>query len=51
MRADGQGVVEYGLILGGTVLVTLITIVFLGPILAEVLSLIGELIDGTATSG
>jgi hypothetical protein len=42
----GQGVVEYGLILSGTVLVAAVTLVFLGPILADVLRLIGEAIDG-----
>jgi Flp pilus assembly pilin Flp len=41
----GQGVVEYGLILSGTALVTVVTLVFLGPVLAGVLSLIGEAID------
>ena len=44
-RASGQGVVEYGLILGGSALVTAVTLVFLGPVLAEILGLIGELID------
>jgi Flp pilus assembly pilin Flp len=48
--APGQGLVEYGLILGGSALVTVITLVFLGPVLAEILSLIGEAIDA-ATSG
>jgi hypothetical protein len=49
-RSTGQGVVEYGLILGGSAVVTVVTLVFLGPVLAEVLGLIGEVIDA-ATSG
>jgi hypothetical protein len=49
-RSGGQGLVEYGLILGGSVLVTLVTLVILGPVLAEVLRLIGAAIDA-ATGG
>jgi Flp pilus assembly pilin Flp len=41
----GQGVVEYGLILSGSALVTVLTLVFLGPVLSEVLRFIGEAID------
>ncbi len=48
--AGGQGLAEYGLILGGSALVTAITLAFLGPVLAEILGLIGEAIDA-ATSG
>ncbi len=41
----GQGVVEYGLILGLTALVTVISLVFFGGVLATALSLIGQAID------
>jgi len=46
----GQGIVEYGLILGGSAMVAFVTLVFLGPVLAEVLGWIGEVIDD-ATRG
>ena len=46
----GQGVVEYGLIIGGSALVTLVTLVFLGPVLAEVIGFITYLIE-SATGG
>lgn len=49
-HADGQGVVEYGLILGGSAAVALITLVVLGPVLAEVIGFIVGLIEA-ATSG
>ncbi|HVL53944.1 MAG TPA: hypothetical protein VM344_06750 [Vitreimonas sp.] len=41
---------EYGLILGGSAMVAFVTLVFLGPVLAEVLGWIGEVIDD-ATRG
>jgi len=50
LRARGQGVVEYGLILGGSALVTLVTLVVLGPVLADVIQLITMLIE-SATGG
>ena len=49
-RAKGQGLVEYGLILGGSAMVTLVTLVFLGPVLADVIQLITTLIE-SATGG
>ena len=49
-RSAGQGLVEYGLILGGSAFVTAFTLAFLGPVLADFLGLIGEIIDA-ATSG
>ncbi len=42
--------VEYGLILGGSAMVTLVTLVFLGPVLADVIHLITTLIE-SATGG
>ena len=50
LRVRGQGVVEYGLILGGSALVTLVTLVVLGPVLADVIQLITMLIE-SATGG
>ncbi len=41
----GQGLVEYGLILAMTALVTIITLVFFGGAIATALSLIGSAID------
>ena len=41
---------EYGLILGGSALVALVTLVFLGPVLADVIQLITMLIE-SATGG
>lgn len=49
-RVAGQGLVEYGLILGGSTLVTFVTIVVLGPVLAEVIRLITDFIDGITGS-
>ena len=48
--ADGQGVVEYGLILALTAAFTAIILGFLGGALADVLRLIGDAIDA-ATGG
>jgi Flp pilus assembly pilin Flp len=45
----GQGVVEYGLILGGSVLVMVLTLVVFGPILSEIIRLVSETIDATGT--
>jgi hypothetical protein len=44
----GQGVVEYGLILGGSALVAGVTLVVLGPVLGLVIDFIVGLIE-TAT--
>ena len=44
----GQGVVEYGLIAAGSGLVTLVTIVFLGPVLADFIALVTRLIDAAS---
>ena len=50
-RAEGgHGIVEYGLILAGSVLVMYVTLVFLGPVLADILGWIGDVIDA-ATGG
>ena len=44
----GQGLVEYGLILGLTALVTVVCLVFFGGALATALSLIGAAIDSSS---
>ena len=44
-RARGQGVVEYGLILGGSAVVALVTLVVLGPVLGAVIDFIVGLIE------
>lgn len=41
----GQGIVEYGLILGGIAVVAVVTLVFFGDVVAHVLDLIGGAID------
>jgi Flp pilus assembly pilin Flp len=41
----GQGLVEYGLILGLTALLTVVILVFFGGTLADVLDAIGDAID------
>jgi Flp pilus assembly pilin Flp len=46
----GQGIVEYGLILGLSAAVTVIVLVFLGPTLADVLEVIGKAIDAASRS-
>jgi Flp pilus assembly pilin Flp len=43
----GQGLVEYGLILGLAALVTVIALVFFGGALAAALSLLGQAIDSS----
>jgi Flp pilus assembly pilin Flp len=48
--ARGQGIVEYGLILGLTTLLTLLILVVFGGTLADVLVAIGGAIDA-ATGG
>ncbi len=48
-RGDaGQGIVEYGLILGLAALVTVISLVFFGGALAVALSLLGQAIDSSS---
>jgi len=47
-RTHGQGVVEYGLILGGSALVTVVTVIVLGPVLAEVIGFIVAVIEAAA---
>ena len=44
----GQGLVEYGLILGLAALVTVIALVFFGGALATALSLLGQAIDSSS---
>jgi hypothetical protein len=46
--AAGQGLVEFGLILSLAVLVAAVVLVFFGPQLSFVLSLIGAGIEGTS---
>lgn len=48
LRQRGQGVVEYGLILGMTALVTVVSLVFFGGALAAALSLLGAAIDSSS---
>jgi len=43
----GQGLVEYGLILGLAALVTVIVLVFFGGAVATALSLLGDAIDSS----
>ncbi len=46
LRSDrGQGVVEYGLILGGSAIVAVVTLVVLGPVLGAVIDFIVGLIE------
>ena len=44
----GQGLVEYGLILGLAALVTVISLVFFSGALAAALSLLGQAIDSSS---
>jgi Flp pilus assembly pilin Flp len=46
----GQGIVEYGLILALSAIVTIVVLVFLGPTLADVLEVIGQAIDAASRS-
>jgi Flp pilus assembly pilin Flp len=48
LRQRGQGIVEYGLILGMTALVTIASLVFFGGALAAALSLIGAAIESSS---
>ena len=43
--AAGQGIVEYGLILGGMAVVAIVILVFFGSTMADVLAVIGTAID------
>lgn len=45
MGARGQGIVEYGLILGLSALLAVVTLVFFGGPLSDVLEVIGEAIE------
>ena len=45
----GQGLVEYGLILGGIAIVAIVTLVFFGDVVAHVLDWIGNLVDRATT--
>jgi Flp pilus assembly pilin Flp len=47
-RDLGQGLVEYGLILGLAALVAIIALVFFGGALAAALSLLGQAIDSSS---
>jgi Flp pilus assembly pilin Flp len=46
--ADGQGIVEYGLILGLSAVVTVVTLVLMGGALGELLYFIERAIDANA---
>jgi Flp pilus assembly pilin Flp len=46
----GQGIVEYGLILGLSAVVTIVVLVFMGATLADVLEVIGKAIDAASRS-
>jgi Flp pilus assembly pilin Flp len=48
-RQTGQGLVEFGLILGLAALVTVVALVFFGGALAFALSLLGQAIDASTT--
>jgi Flp pilus assembly pilin Flp len=50
IRAAGQGLVEYGLILALTALFTLVILVVFGGTLSDILAAIGNAIDA-ATGG
>ena len=43
----GQGIVEYGLILGGSALLALVLLVFFGGTMSAFLKLVGDLIDAS----
>lgn len=43
--ARGQGLVEYGLILAGVAVVAVVTLVFFGDVVAQLLDFIGNAID------
>lgn len=43
--ARGQGIVEYGLILGGSTVVAVVVLLFFGPTLSAVLDAIADAID------
>lgn len=45
VRASGQGIVEYGLILGGSTVVAIVVLLFFGPTLSAVLDAIADAID------
>ena len=47
----GQGIVEYGLIMGLTVALTTLILVVFGGTMAEILAAIGEAIDGATGGG
>ncbi|MFL5681314.1 MAG: Flp family type IVb pilin [Chloroflexota bacterium] len=47
----GQGIVEYGLILGLSAVVTIVVLVFLGGTLSDVLEAIGRAIDAASRPG
>lgn len=49
--SNGQGIVEYGLILGLSGVVTIVVLVFLGGTLSDVLEAIGRAIDAASRPG
>ena len=48
-REGGQGIVEYGIILGGIAAVAIVILVFFGDVVAQVLDVIGNAIDSATT--
>ncbi len=44
-RGAGQGLVEYGLILSGIVIVAVVALVFFGDVISAALDAVGEAID------
>jgi hypothetical protein len=46
-REAGQGIVEYGLILGGSALLAVILLVVFGGTMSAFLKLVGDLIDAS----
>ena len=48
LAAAGQGVVEYGLILGGSALLALLLLLVFGGTLSAFLKVVGDLIDSAS---
>jgi Flp pilus assembly pilin Flp len=47
-RDAGQGIVEYGLILGGSALLAIILLVFFGGTMSAFLKLVGDALDAAS---
>ena len=48
LESRGQGVVEYGIILAGLALITIVALLFFGDPIARVLDLISRLVEGSS---